>query len=72
MSSGYGKLEIEVITMDIAKLSIMMSQSQLKQQASISVMKKTMDHAEMQSEQMIRMLEQSVQPHLGGTIDVRA
>ncbi|GAA4072085.1 YjfB family protein [Amphibacillus indicireducens] len=58
--------------MDIAKLSIMMSQSQLKQQASISVMKHTMDHAEMQSEQMIQMLEQSVQPHLGGNIDVRA
>ena len=57
--------------MDIAKLSIMMSQSQLKQQASISVMKQTMDHAEMQSEQMIKMLEQSVQPHLGGQIDMR-
>ena len=57
--------------MDIAKLSIMMSQSQLKQQASISVMKQTMDHAEMQSEQMIQMLQQSVQPHLGGNIDVR-
>lgn len=57
--------------MDIAKLSIMMSQSQLKQQASISVMKQTMDHAEMQSEQMIQMLQQTVQPHLGGNIDVR-
>lgn len=57
--------------MDIAKLSMAMSQASLQQQASISVMKQTMDHAEMQSEQMIRMLEQSVQPHLGGQIDLR-
>ena len=41
--------------MDIAKLSILMSQSQIKHQASLSVMKKTMDTAELQSEQMIRM-----------------
>jgi len=58
--------------MDIAKLSIMMSQSQLKHQASLSVMKKTMDIAEIQSEQMVRMLEMSVQPHLGGHVDVKA
>ena len=58
--------------MDIAKLSIMMSQSQLKNQASLSVMKKTMDTAEIQSEQMIRMLEQSVQPHLGANINLKA
>ena len=58
--------------MDIAKLSIAMSQSQLKQQASISVMRKTMDQAEIQSEQMIRMLEESVQPHLGGNVNLKA
>lgn len=58
--------------MDIARLSIAMNQSQLKQQASISVMKKTMDQAEMQSEQMIQMLQQSIQPHLGGHIDAKA
>ncbi|MBU5595739.1 YjfB family protein [Amphibacillus sp. MSJ-3] len=58
--------------MDISKLSILMNQSQLKQQASISVMKKTIDQAEIQSEQMIKMLQQSVQPYLGGSIDVKA
>lgn len=58
--------------MDVAKLSIAMSQSQLKQQASISVMRKTMDQAEIQSEQMIRMLEESVQPHLGGNVNLKA
>ncbi|WP_440894810.1 YjfB family protein [Amphibacillus sp. Q70] len=61
-----------MINIDIAKLSIAMNQSQLKQQASISVMKKTMDQAEMQSEQMIQMLQQSIQPHLGGHVDVKA
>ncbi|BAM48011.1 MAG: putative motility protein [Amphibacillus sp.] len=57
--------------MDIAKLSILMNQTQLKQQASMSVMKQTMDQAEIQSEQMIQMLQQSVQPHLGAHIDVK-
>jgi Putative motility protein len=57
--------------MDIAALSVMMNQSQLKQQASISVMKMAMNTAEQNGAELTKMLEQSVQPHLGSSIDLK-
>jgi RNA-splicing ligase RtcB len=57
--------------MDIAALSIMMNQSQVQQQASISVMKMAMNTAEQNSTGLTKMLEQSVQPHLGSSIDLK-
>jgi len=68
--------------MDIAALSIGMSQMNLRQQASLSVMKIAMDTAKGQSADLVNMLDstainttvkaidQSVTPHLGGTIDI--
>ncbi len=57
--------------MDIAALSVMMNQSQVQQQASLSVMKMAMNTAEQNSVNFTKMLEQSVQPHLGGKIDMK-
>ena len=63
--------------MDIAAMSMAMSQSSLMQDASLSVMKIAMDTAKVNSANMTELLgqnkaiEQSVQPHLGGRIDVR-
>ena len=64
--------------MDIAALSIGLSQMNPQQQASISVMKMAMDTAVMQSVDMTEMLEvntkvmeQSVNPHIGGNVDIR-
>jgi Putative motility protein len=57
--------------MDIAALSVMMNQSQLQQQNSLSVMKMVMNTAEQNSVDFTKMLEQSVQPHLGNTIDLK-
>ncbi|WP_404404879.1 YjfB family protein [Jeotgalibacillus malaysiensis] len=65
--------------MDIAALSIGLSQSKVKQDASIAMMKKTMNHAEQNAASMIQMLnssqvkavEHAAQPHLAGHIDVR-
>ncbi|GAB2544950.1 YjfB family protein [Gracilibacillus alcaliphilus] len=57
--------------MDIAALSMMMNQSQLKQQVDIAVMKKAIDQAQVQSEEMIKLMEGSVQPHLGQQIDMK-
>jgi RNA-splicing ligase RtcB len=57
--------------MDIAALSVMMNQSQVQQQASLSVMKMAMNTAEQNGAQMTKMLEQSVQPHLGSSIDLK-
>jgi hypothetical protein len=57
--------------MDIAALSVMMNQSQIHQQASLSVMKMAMNTAEQNSVELTKMLEQSVQPHLGSSIDLK-
>lgn len=57
--------------MDIAALSMALSQMNVRQEASISVMKKSMDQAEVNGENVVKMLEQSVQPHLGGSVDLK-
>jgi hypothetical protein len=64
--------------MDIPAVSMAMSQSSLLQDASLSVMKIAMDTAKANATNMTEMLsqtsamQQSVQSHLGGHIDVRA
>ena len=64
--------------MDIAGLSMSLSQMKAAQQVSVSVMKLSMDTAKNQGSEMVqmiqsntRMLEQSVTPHLGASIDIR-
>jgi hypothetical protein len=49
----------------------MMNQSQVQQQASISVMKMAMNTAEQNGGELTKMLEKSVQPHLGSSIDLK-
>lgn len=63
--------------MDIAALSIGLSQMKVSQQASISIMKMAMDTAKSQAADMAKMLEvntkmmeQSVNPHVGSKIDI--
>jgi Putative motility protein len=56
---------------DIAALSVAMNQSQIQQQASLSVMKIAMNTAEQNSADLTKMLEQSVQPHIGSQIDIK-
>lgn len=63
--------------MDVAKVSMAMSQASLKQQASLAVLKKAMTTAEIGAEGLIDMLNQSVgnnapHPYLGGKIDIKA
>jgi hypothetical protein len=57
--------------MDIAALSVMMNQSQIQQQTSLSVLKMAMNTAEQNSVDLTKMLEQNVQPHLGNSIDLK-
>jgi hypothetical protein len=65
--------------MDIAALSMALSQMSVRQEASVSIMKKTMDQAESNGEGVVKMLqdssvkamEQSVRPHIGRSIDVK-
>ena len=65
--------------MDIPLMSMVLSQGQVQQQASISVMKEAMDQAEgnaefinkMMSGSQIQALQHAAQPHLGGNIDLK-
>lgn len=54
-------------------MSMAMNQAQVKQQASLSVMKSTMSTAEQNGDALVEMLEASVpHPNLGAKIDVKA
>ncbi|KYZ76499.1 hypothetical protein AXX12_08685 [Anaerosporomusa subterranea] len=60
--------------MDIAALSIMLSQSNVQQQAGISVMKLAMGAATDQADSLTAMMkatELSIQPYLGSNVDVQ-
>lgn len=65
--------------MDIAPMSMSLSQAQVQQQASLSVMKKAMDQSEgnadfinkMMGGMDVQALQHVAQPHLGGNIDLK-
>lgn len=65
--------------MNIAALSMALSQMNVRQEANISVMKKTMDQAELNGQSVVNMLQESnvsamarsVNPHIGSQIDMK-
>ncbi|MEO2223823.1 YjfB family protein [Priestia megaterium] len=66
--------------MDIALMSMSLSQGKVQQQASLSVMKMAIGNAEQQGEAVqelissanVKTLQQAAQPpHLGGSIDLK-
>jgi hypothetical protein len=57
--------------MDIAALSIMKSQASLSQQVSLAITKKIMDTSLGNSQDLIKMMELSVNPNLGSKLDVK-
>lgn len=57
--------------MDIPALSIQMNQMNLGQAVGIRVLSMAKEQAEQQGQQLAQMLQQSVQPHLGGNIDLK-
>lgn len=57
--------------MDIASASMTISQANLGQQVEIALTKKVMDVSEDNSMALIKMMEMSANPNLGGTLDVR-
>lgn len=56
--------------MDIAALSVVMANSQVRQQVSVQLAAKVMDTSKTQADALIRTMEQSVQPNVGKSIDV--
>ncbi|MBU5334677.1 MAG: YjfB family protein [Anaerocolumna aminovalerica] len=57
--------------MDVALASMALSQSQLMTNVSIAVLKNSMDTVEVSADSMIKMMEQSVTPNVGQTIDIK-
>lgn len=57
--------------MDVAALSVVMAKHQVRQQASVQLATKVMDIAKSQSRELIKMMEQSVTPDVGHSIDIR-
>ncbi|WP_313568851.1 YjfB family protein [Acetoanaerobium noterae] len=57
--------------MDIAALSMSLSQMKVAQEASVSVMKLAMDTAQGQMQDLTKIMEQSVNPNLGTSIDIK-
>lgn len=57
--------------MDVAALSVVMANQQVRQQAGVQLAAKVMDTAKVQSQELIKMMEQSVTPDIGRSIDIR-
>ena len=56
--------------MAIAALSMGLSQMELAQEVGVSVLKMAMETSEVQALDLTKLMEQSVNPHLGGNIDI--
>ncbi|TBL81294.1 YjfB family protein [Paenibacillus thalictri] len=57
--------------MDIAALSMQMKQSSLGDAVGVRLLSIAKDQMQQQGQELAQMLQQSVQPHLGGNIDIR-
>ncbi|WFR57824.1 YjfB family protein [Anaerocolumna sp. AGMB13025] len=57
--------------MDIAMLSILQSQSQLTTNVSTAVLGMNLDTVEQSADNLIKMMEQSVNPNIGQNIDIK-
>ena len=57
--------------LDISSYSAINSQNQVTQDVGTAMLKKDMDMQEIQGNQLVQMMEQSVNPGLGRNIDIR-
>ena len=67
-SSGGGRKEVGA--MDIPALSMYMAQSQTLSSVGMAVLDKNLEQVQGMGDDIAKMLEQSVNPNLGGTIDI--
>lgn len=56
--------------MDITSLSTALSTTQLQNDVGVLMLGKQLDTIEVMGDSMIKMMEQSVNPHLGANIDI--
>ena len=56
--------------MDIASLSTCLSMANVQNDFGVLMLSKQLDTVEDMGDSMIKLMEQSVNPHLGGNIDI--
>ncbi len=56
--------------MDIASLSTALSMTKLNGDIGVLMLSKQLDAVETMGDSMIKIMEQSVTPHLGGNVDI--
>lgn len=56
--------------MDIASLSTALSMTKLNGDIGVLMLSKQLDAVETMGDSMIKIMEQSVTPHIGGNIDI--
>ena len=56
--------------MDIAAISMAMSQQNLMTNVNVALLSQSLDTVETIGDDMVKMMEQSVQPNLGQNIDI--
>lgn len=57
--------------MDIAAASVLQSQSQVITSVSTAVLGMNLDTIEKMGDSLVKMMEQSVNPNLGGNVDIK-
>ncbi len=57
--------------MDIAMTSMILSQSQTMTNISTALLSKSLDSIEVMGDNFTKMMEQSVQPNLGQSLDIK-
>ncbi|MCR4893017.1 MAG: YjfB family protein [Lachnospiraceae bacterium] len=56
---------------DIAALSVASSHTNNLSQVGVALLSNALDNQEVQGDSMVKMMEQSVNPNVGGNFDVR-
>lgn len=59
------------ITSYLTSVATMINQSKVNQQVNISLLKTSMNNAQNQATELIKAIENSVHPHIGGKIDIK-
>ena len=59
------------VTSFVTAAAMAISQSSVKQQVNVSLLKTAMNSAENSSAELLKAMEQSVQPNLGNKIDLK-
>lgn len=59
------------VTAFVTSAAIMTAQSSVQQSVDVSLLKKTMDTAENNSNELIQAMQRSLQPHIGSKLDLK-